>query len=169
MVGGILEGMEKRKRNWFFWVFNWSDFRKENWWDPGVEPRPTKTQSPQIGKKILTENKELLSVLDKTITAASTLIFWTYLFFLFLFLFLFCFCFFQCCLTCFFFLFCFGCSSSHVFLFSPVLGSWIFFCYFFFYRKIKCLCFFSHQFWVLEFFSAIFFKKNKVSIYTQFL
>ena len=158
MVGGILEGMEKRKRNWFFWVFNWSDFRKENWWDPGVEPGPTKTQSPQIGKKILTENKELLSVLDKTITAASTLIFWTYLFFLFLFLFLFCFCFFQCCLTYFFFFsflfwvliqscvsfltgfgflnffllfFFFKKNKVFVFLFSPILSSWIFFCYFF--------------------------------------
>ena len=104
--------------------------------------------SPNWGEN--TEGKQgalLLSVLDKTITstATSTFIFWTYLL-----SFLFCFCFFfQCCLTCFFFFFFFffGCSSSHVFLFSPILDSWIFFCYFF-KRKIKCP--FIHNFFKIK-------------------
>ena len=127
--------MEKRKRNWFFWVFSWSDFRKENWWGLGIEPGPTRTQSSQIGEKILMENKELCSFPFWTrLSLQHQHSFFEPIFsFSFFFFFFFVFVFFNAVsLISFFFLFCFGCSSSHVFLFSPVLGSWIFFCYFFF-------------------------------------
>ena len=93
--------------------------------------------SPNWGEN--TEGKQgalLLSVLDKTITstATSTFIFWTYLL---SFLFCFCFFFFQCCLTCFFFLFFFSFLGAHL-----------------------VMCFFSHQFWILEFFFCYIFKRK---------
>ena len=130
-------GYKRGKRKWFFWVFIRVTLEKKI---GGAQLffswAHQNSISPNWGEN--TEGKQgalLLSVLDKTITstATSTFIFWTYLL-----SFLFCFCFF----------------------FNVVSLVSFFFFFFSFLGAHLVMCFFSHQFWILEFFSAIFLKEK---------